>query len=403
VAVSPEAGPIGTTVTVQGRGFAEYETGIEVRRGLYETVAENIEADANGSWEVSFQVPFWTRGEHEIRARGSVHAIIQGVRPAIFTVKPGLTIEETSGAVGQTIAVSGSGFAANERNIRILLDGEIVATDISADDTGYWEASFEVPEMPAGEYSVTAEGEQTRQRDVGEISFEVKLGLMLSPDEGHVGMNVTASGQGFPPGKNVVILYDGSQVATTTTDAEGSFDVSFNVPESRHGGRQVTAAVIEGINSTANLGANATAIFFMESNHPQIPELISPTDGRRVGRIFKVRPTFEWAEVYDDSGVCYNLQVATSGDFTPDSVLASVTGLTGTSYTLPQAEALPNGTYYWRVQAVDRAENESGWAEAESFRAGRLPLWAFIVIISVFALLLGLRAYFILVKPRFYD
>jgi hypothetical protein len=175
------------------------------------------------------------------------------------------------------------------------------------------------------------------------------------------------------------------------------------VPESRHGGRQVTAAVIEGINSTANLGANATAIFFMESNHPQIPELISPTDGRRVGRIFKVRPTFEWAEVYDDSGVCYNLQVATSGDFTPDSVLASVTGLTGTSYTLPQAEALPNGTYYWRVQAVDRAENESGWAEAESFRAGRLPLWAFIVIIVFLALLLGLRAYFILVKPRFYD
>ena len=58
----------------------------------------------------------------------------------------------------------------------------------------------------------------------------------------------------------------------------------FLVPESQHGGRQVTAEDAA--------GNNATAIFTMESDPPDTPELISPPDGSRVGFIGKVRPTF---------------------------------------------------------------------------------------------------------------
>jgi len=206
---------------------------------------------------------------------------------------------------------------------------------------------------------------------------------VLSPDQGHVGMDLTVTGCGFNASEDINIMYEDSQVTTAMTNDKGSFDVSFAVPESRHNEQLVTAVVTEGPNGTAGLGSNATAIFVMESNHPEIPELISPTDRQKVGLVFKVRPTFEWSEITDDSGVYYSLQIATSADFEPASVVVSVTGLTETSYTLNNAEALPNGTYYWAVQAVDGAENESGWAEVGSFRAGRLPLWGFITIIVV--------------------
>jgi hypothetical protein len=50
---------------------------------------------------------------------------------------------------------------------------------------------------------------------------------------------------------------------------------------------------------------------------------------------------------------------------------------------------LPNGTYYWTVQAVDGAQNESDWTAARSFRVGLLPLWGFIVVIVAIVVVLG--------------
>jgi hypothetical protein len=124
----------------------------------------------------------------------------------------------------------------------------------------------------------------------------------------------------------------------------------------------------------------------MESDHPDTPALISPPNGSRVGFIGRVSPTFEWWEVSDDSGVRYSLQIATSTAVTAAGKfvdpIVSVAGIVGTNYTLEETKALPYGTYYWIVQAVDGAENAGGWTAAHSFRAGLLPLWAFIAIIT---------------------
>lgn len=405
VTVSPAHGPIGTEVRVSGRGFAAYETGIEVRYyldrflGSYERVAESIEADARGSWDATFEVPVSTRGEHHIGAWGSVHLLVQGVSPAVFRVGPGISIADTSGAVGQSIAVSGTGFDANERNIRIVIDGKAVATkpaSITADATGRWNATFTVPEMPAGRYSVTARGDSTQQRHVDEIPFEIRPVLTLSPDEGHVGMDVTATGLGFAPNKDIAILYDGNLEKTVRTDSDGTFTAIFSVPKSRSGDQVVKARIADGDDTK-----NASAIFVMESDPPPIPELTSPEDGGRLGFFRRATPTFEWEEVVDLSGVYYSIKVATSPDFEQESLVLEVPGLTGTSYTPEQP--LSNGTYYWTVQAIDGAENESGWSDAQRLRVGRMPMWGFIVIFSFVGLLLGLRTYFVLVRPRLYE
>jgi len=119
-----------------------------------------------------------------------------------------------------------------------------------------------------------------------------------------------------------------------------------------------------------------------------------------IGR--RVTPTFEWSAVSDDSGVYYSLRLATSDDFDESSMIASVAGLIETSYTLDRA--LPYGTYYWTVQAVDGADNESGWATAGSLRIGLLPLWAFVVIIvAVVVLLAALIAVRIRRRVIYYD
>ena len=394
--VSPEKGPVGTTVVVKGQGFAQDEESIALMyylNGSYETVEGNITANGKGSWKASLPIPASTRGEHRLDAQGP-ESKFREVQDTIFKVTPGINIDKSSGIVGESITVTGVRFTTNEMNIRILFAGEGVVTDIKADAQGNWEESFRVPEMPGGTYGVTVEGDQTPKGEIGGLLFEIEPDIALSPEEGYAGMDLTATGHGFAANKNVVVKYDGSQKATAMTDDQGSFEASFPVPESQYGGRQVTAEDAEG-NETEQ-----PAVFTMESEPPNTPALISPHDGSRVGLIDRAKPTFKWSAVSDDSGVRYSLQIATSANVTASSIVVSVTGLTETTYTLQTR--LGYGTYYWIVQAVDGAENGSTWTTARSLRAGLLPLWGFIAIITATAAGIIALVRFVLIRRGIY-
>jgi len=395
--VTPKKGPVGTNVTVEGHGFAEDEEDIEVRYyfdGNYTTIARNVSADEDGNWDRSFQIPLSAQGSHKIDAQGDDNSFTE-VRDATFEVTPGISLDKSSGSPGESVAVTGRGFATRERDITILFAGEAVAREIRADDTGYWQGSFEVPEMPKAAYNITTEGEFTDKEDVSSVSFEIRPGLVLSPADGHVGTDLTAIGGGFATNKDVDVRYDGNKVATDRTNSKGSFTVTFGVPESRHGARQVTAEV-DGV-------LEAAAVFTMESDRPEVPELISPPDKSRVGLMGKVTPTFEWSEVSDESGVRYSLQIGSSANVTADGFLTPIVskeGLVGTNYTVNDTEALPYGTYYWIVQAVDRAGNKSDWTNPASLRVGLLPLWAFVVVIVAIVALIGALVYFFVFRRR---
>lgn len=385
--VNPDNGPPGTTVTVEGKGFGVNEGGIELLYYLndtYETVGSGITADAKGSWEANFHVPASTRGEHRLDAQGALSHLYD-VEGATFQVTAGISLDRSTAFVGDTVAVTGSRFSTGERGIQILFDGQAVVTDIRANSEGEWEASFDVPEMPTGEYTVTSEGDQTSKEDVGGLTFKIEPEIVLSPSEGYVGANLTVTGHGFVADETVDIMYDGGVIATTDTDNNGHFEASLPVPESRHGEHQI-AAGYDGQN-------HANAQFTMESISPGRPALISPSDGSRLGLIGKETPTFQWSAVSDDSGIYYSLQVAASDQLASTggfaNPLVAVTDLTETKYTLDETGALPVGNYYWIVQAVDGADNQSGWSAARSFRVGLLPLWAFIVIIVAIVVLVG--------------
>jgi len=397
--VSPEEGPVGTNVTVKGLGFAKNEMNIEVRYyldGNYTTVASNISANATGGWQRSFLIPSSAEGSRKIDAKGDSSSLAT-VKDAFFEVKPGLTLDRTSGSLGQNITMTGSGFAAGERDITIFVSGQPVRTGIRADVTGHWQENFAVPLMPKGTHNVTVEGESTPQSAIGTLSFNITPGLVLAPDEGHVSTDLTVTGSGFPINQDVIIKYEGSQQATTSTNSSGSFTVIFPVPESQHGERAVTAE------DTAE--NDASAIFTMESDPPDMPELISPADGSRLGFVWNVRPTFNWSAVSDESGVRYNLQIATSANVSAGGFadpVVSITGIVGTNYTLNRTEALSRGTYYWIARAVDRAGNAGNWTEAYSLHAGGLPMWAFILIIVAAVAIIGTLVYFLIIRKRTY-
>jgi len=397
--VSPQKGAVGTSVTVKGMGFADEEQNIVLvyyLNGSYKTIERNIVANSKGSWERSFQVPASARGEHNIDAEGDQSKWYQ-VEDAVFRITAEISIDKSSGVAGDTMTMTGTRFGTNEKDISILFDGQQLVTGIKANSAGEWEESFEVPEMPTGTYSLTAEGEHTDKEDIEGLLFHIGPRIDLSAYEGHLGMNLTITGVGFAADENVMIMYDDGWVGNATTGDRGRFEAGFSVPESTHGEHNVIAGY-SGQNA-------ASTTFTVESDPPPIPTLTAPSEGSRIGFRGGVTPTLEWSQVSDDSGVGYNLQLSTSENITATGEfgdpMVSIAGLTETSYTL--TEALPYGTYYWTVQAVDGADNEGDWAEVQSFRVGLLPQWGLIAAIvgAVVLLLVLIRA--LLVRRSIYS
>src|SRR6185503_748927 len=92
---------------------------------------------------------------------------------------------------------------------------------------------------------------------------------------------------------------------------------------------------------------------------PTAPSPLSPADGASVTEPF----TISWTAVSDPSGiVAYNWQVSSSSTFTTSLLQNSTNGATQDSVS-----GLANGTYFWRVQAVNGAFEQGAWSPGRSF------------------------------------
>jgi hypothetical protein len=91
--------------------------------------------------------------------------------------------------------------------------------------------------------------------------------------------------------------------------------------------------------------------FTVDTIAPLAPNLTAPVDNLVTST---TAPLFTWSTVTGASQ--YKLDVARDNAFT-DMVLDGVTVATN-RYTVPVANGLPSGTYYWRVQALDKSGNE---------------------------------------------
>ena len=412
IAPSKAKGAAGTMVELIGKGYDQDESEIEIRfyledpdddydnEDLYEVAwSGDIDVDDYGSWEdVTFEVPAASKGKHWVYAVGDEASDIEAdnIKGVQFEVSPGISVDVVEGFVGDTITVTGSGFEADERDILVLFDSGSVATGITADEDGCWAKTFEVPASAKGTHEIDAYGRNTAAKDIENKEFSVKSKVTVAPAEGHVGTTISVSGGGFPGSGTVTVTYDGVSKGTAVTGSNGSFsDITFAATHT-----QSTHTADHPIVVTCGT-TTFTESFVMESVAPAKPTLSSPVNGTRIGYITRVTPTLAWSAVSDDSGVTYDLQVGTDANFA--QVLISKTGLTEASYTLTDAEALPYGTYYWRVKARDGAQNESAWSTASFFKSGYVPFWAFIAIVAGLVVLIGALVFLLVRKGRPYD
>jgi hypothetical protein len=385
--LSPATGPAGTDVAVSGSNFPA-STALVFKFDTT-TVTPKAGTDAStrssGIFISTITVPAGaTAGAHTITVTAGT-----GTANATFTVTVSTTLnplDPTSGPVGTEVNISGTNGPPNTA-ITYKIDTTTLTPKTGSDVLVRSSGNFyAIITIPVG----TTSGVHTISVTVGTTTFTPQFtvtGATPTPTPtsnavvqtietgNNVGATVAMAGAGFTPSANVSVKWDNSTITTTKANADGTISVNFQVPAGKGGTHNLV--ITDGTNS-------ATANFTVETTPPTVPSLGAPTGGAKA----KTPITLTWGSVTDvSSPVTYELQIASDVNFTTSSIELDKKALANPEYTLTATEetALAGGgaPNYWRIKAIDAAQNESAWTAAANFQISvqkPFPTWAYIVI-----------------------
>jgi hypothetical protein len=301
-----------------------------------------------------------------------------------FNVKPRLEVIPPQAVPGAKVTVKGTGFPAGDDG-SISYDGKTTDLKIETNDVGTFNAEFVVPDTIAGDHKFVANSAKLFT-DSASATMKVVPGISIDPQKPDIGTDATVTGKGFAAKSVVQIKYDSTSVADSpTTDDNGIFSYTFKVPDSSNKTHKVTAEDGAGNSITLSLA--------LETAPPSKPTPVSPKAERFGWLGGNEAITFSWTPVSDVSGVTYNIEVGENLTFFPLKPGMKKTGLTEPNCTLN----INAGTYYWRVQAVDGAGNESEWTMSPyAFNVGFFSTWLLVVagLVCLLIFILLLRAFF---------
>lgn len=402
IVITPGNGLVGDSINITGKGLggdekvtAKYdERDVAIKEG-------NPKTTATGEFQGTIQIPDSADGKHTISITDETGNSPKGN----FTVSSSIALSPATQAVGGKVIVNGTGFGAR-KPVSISFNGlELTPEEapLSTTQYGSFQATVIVPfdfnYLNGGKVTVAVSSltsAASSELTILATAPVIKLTSETGTTPGYAGMPTTVSGMWFTPGDKVNITIDDAvvPVATAIVNDNRSFSVAFVLPSARSGVHRVTAAGAK---------TSATTTYLMESEAPLVPVLESP----RITGTSGEAPQLAWSAVSDPSGVTYDLEVA--GDSTFNKMFVEKRGLSSTKYTFTAAESarLNRGSApcYWRVRAVDGAQNESEWTPASPFFVGfswvNMPSWAEytlgglgIVILLVIYLFLRKRAAF---------
>jgi hypothetical protein len=259
--LDPVEGKLGDKVYVSGSGFnagsyiylyfsvdkATLGSSIDATVTHYKLLERHIRTTEAtdplpGEFDTSFMVPdILDDGEDIEDVHGGEYYVYVTYRAdkqiiglAAFDVFPGeIELAPETGTVDSDIVISGQGLRPEQR-ITIEYDGKeinITSGDTRTNDDGAFSSTISVPEVPAGEYIITAIDESGNRP---EAEFRVIPQIVLSPVLQNIDEVVEVRGTGFGAREFVTITLDGTEVVTIPvalhTTGSGSLGGSFEIP-----------------------------------------------------------------------------------------------------------------------------------------------------------------------------
>ena len=274
ITLSPTTGNVGTTVTVSGSGFGASKTITATYGGASVSLGGTTTTDGTGSFSgATFTVPASTVGAHTV----TITDASSNGASASLTVSSKITLSPTSGNVGDTVTISGSGFAASSSISTHTYDGVTVGLTPAAptsDTSGSFSATFTAPASVTGSHTVSVTDASANSASA---TLTVAPKITLVATSGGSNDTVTINGTGFGASKAVTATFAGTSVTlggSTTTGATGSFSgATFTVPPNALSGPNAVQVTDASSNS-------ASASFLVNKvTYTEATKLISTTTG----------------------------------------------------------------------------------------------------------------------------
>jgi hypothetical protein len=160
----------------------------------------------------------------------------------------------------------------------------------------------------------------------------------------------------------VELYLDNALVATDNSDP---YSIPLDTRPMSNGNHILLAKAYD---AAGNVGPSPqiTVTVSNDATPPDAPALVSPADGLVTT---SATPAFSWTVVSDPSGVHYRMQADDSPGFSSPEI--DVGNLGQPIYS--PVGALGDGTYRWRVLAVDGAGNAGAWSEERTLSIETQP------------------------------
>ncbi len=234
ITLSPTSGTFGSEVRITGSGYGTSESiSIQYDGAAIDIKSGDRTTSSTGGFSSVIAIPESTGGEHVIRAIGGL-STVRG--EAMLTVLGKVSVSPAAGPVGTTLNVSGSGFAGNT-NVNVSFDDYQMVT-ATASPKGSFTTSFLITASAGGPHRIRA----SDGVNVDTQTFTVQSTIRIGQTSGYVGDKVNAKGAGFLAMTNVNITFDNSNVLSTMTDTNGSFNVNITIPSKGAGTYKIKAS-----------------------------------------------------------------------------------------------------------------------------------------------------------------
>ncbi len=289
ISLQPTSGPVGTTITITGSGFAANTSGNVSFGGK----SNSVTTTPAGTFSTTMTVPSASPGNHPVEA--DIPSGGPAEASASFTVTtsgptPSVVVSPTSGPVGTPITITGSGFAASTSGTvylaRLVFGGTSVP--VTTSPTGTFSTTMTVPFGLLEDHSYAVQADIPSGGSIeASASFTVAAwtgSIVVSPTSGPVGTLITITGSGFEASSNGVLYlgtFGANQFELVTTSPTGTFLVTMTVPDAWDVG--VSYPVLADIPPLGPI--EASAYFTVTATPPEIQ--LDPTHGH-VGDVISI-------------------------------------------------------------------------------------------------------------------
>ena len=237
ITVFPSAAPVGSTVSVEGDGFAALSSVTVVLDGQE---VGTPGTNAVGGFASLISVPSIPTGPYTLTGTdGDSNQAVVG-----FTVTPpaSIGVSPGQGPPGAPVTVSGMYFPASS-TVQLVFDGVAVSscndgTSLTTGSTGSFSCDLAVPAGTSG----TMVDATVIDGPTASAVFNVTTpAIVLVPDRGPVGSTVIVDGSGFSissyvgPINFASVFVSTCESGTLTTNATGAFSCGFAVPAGTEG------------------------------------------------------------------------------------------------------------------------------------------------------------------------